>query len=80
MTTYPIEIDRRPADPPVLRLGVVLGTLAVGLVLLFVLLLATDTLSFAADGIDRGQAVVGGETGGSADRIAQLDALYSDAG
>ena len=57
MTTYPI--DRHPADPPTLRLSVVLGALVAGLALLFVLALATDAISFAADGLERGQEVVG---------------------
>lgn len=65
VTTYPIEIDRA-ADHPTLRLGVVLGALFAGLVLLAVLLIATDTIGFAADGIDRGRASCVSMTGGSA--------------
>lgn len=72
MTTYPIEIDLTPHDPPTLRLRVVIGALVAGLALLLVLALATDTISFAADAVEHGRKVV--RDGGTAARIAELDA------
>ena len=74
MTTYH-PIDRRPADPPTLRLSVVLGALVAGLALLLVLAIAHSTAGTVGDGMERGREIIrsGGTT---ADRIAELDATY----
>ncbi len=84
MTTYASgysvrEIDRRPVDPPALRLGVALGALAAGIVLLFVVLFATDTFSFASRGAHSTveQVRSGGTTG---DSLEQLDATLAELG
>jgi len=75
MTTYPV--DRHPADPPTVRLCVVIGALVAGLTLLFVLALAADTISFAAHAVEHGREVVR-DGGATAARIAEIDAAGAD--
>jgi|GEM_PF-3439754 len=79
MSTYPIEIDLTPHDPPALRLRVVIGALAAAVALLLVLAIAHSTVGTVGDGLERGQEFVktGGATKG---RIAELDARYDGAG
>jgi len=74
MMTYPI--DHRPADPPALRPRVVIGAFIAGVALLLGFGIATDTISFAADGITTGRETVRDGGSSTADRIAELDAAY----
>ena len=69
MTTYPI--DRHPADPPTLRLSVVLGALVAGLALLLALSVAHNAISTIGDGLELSHR--------TADRISELDAMHEDA-
>lgn len=75
MTTYPIEVDRRPADPPTRWVRIVLGATAAGLALLLAVGIATGAIGYVAHGIATGREVVD-SSGTTADRIAHLEAVY----